>query len=214
MAGLLGAVLLTSVIALGCSGDSDSSPSSRPAAAQQVDASNFLISSPSFTEIRPRRRIPLQNSCYGENTSPPLDWSGAPVGAESLALIVEDVDNEAGVWVHWVLFNIPPDATGLAEGVSTSTDVLPDGTTQGTNDYKTLGWFGPCIPKKAIDFFGGPRHHTGPHAYYFRLYALDTSLELGQGVTKEELLDAVEGHVLAQTETIGKHQIRQEFVPN
>ena len=210
----LGFGLALTLFFLSCSDVGNESITNQTPASNGQAIHDFFISSPSFTEIRPRKRIPMQSSCYGANLSPTLEWNGAPDDTKSLALLVEDVDHETGVWVHWVLFNIPPTTTGISEGISTTTKILPDGTTQGVNDFKTLGWYGPCIPKKKIDYFGGPRHHTVPHSYYFRLYALDSKIEISPSATKVDLLEAIEGRILSQAETVGKFQVRQEFTPN
>jgi len=199
--------LLTVVVAWGCSGAGDESTSGQPAA-QQLSVSSLEVSSPNFQElVRPRKRIPHENTCYGGNTSPPLTWSGVPEGARSLALISEDADHHTGIWVHWVLYNIPPDATGLPEGISTSTDTLPDGTLQGTNDERHNGYTGPC-PPPVVKRYDAYDYSTKPvqavHRYFFRVYALDAQLGLAPGATKAELLSAMEGHVLAQGETMGK----------
>ena len=118
------------------------------------------------------------------------------------------MDHATGIWIHWVLYNIPPDVAWLAEGVSSSTDVLPDGTTQGTNDYKTIGYNGPCPPPPTITYRAGywSKLPGDPHRYYFRLYALDAQIGLASGATKAELVSAIEGHVLAQADTRGKYQ--------
>ena len=212
-------VLLWVSVAWGCSGSGDESTPDQPAAAQpaatQVATSDLQVSSPNFTEVRPRKRIPEKNTCYGENWSPPLSWTGAPEGTQSLALIAEDLDHDTGIWVHWVLYNIPADVAELQEGIPTSTLVLPDGTTQGTNDNKATGYNGPCPPtevKSYAAYLSGADRKGGAMApklarrYVFTLYALDRVLDLGPAATKTELLSAIEGHVLAKGQTMGKHQ--------
>ena len=112
---LLGTALLAALIVSGCSGSDDASD--QPAAAQQQLTPGFQVASPNFQESAyPRVRIPKKNSCYGENVSPPFDWSGAPSGTRRLAFIAEDIDHQAGTWALWVLYNIPTDVTELAEG--------------------------------------------------------------------------------------------------
>ena len=197
---VLSTTLLTALVVAACSGSSDED---QPAAARQAIASSFQISSSEFSDIRPRKRIPNKNTCYGENASPPLTWSGAPQGTQSYALVSEDVDHATGIWVHWVLYDIPADLAELPEGVPTSTDVLPDGSIQGTNDDKNIGYNGPCPNRSVVTIFRTVQ--DSPHRSYFRLYALDTRLGLAPGATKDELLDAMDGHVLAQTETLGKY---------
>jgi hypothetical protein len=140
--------------------------------------------------------IPARHTCEGGEVSPPLQWSGLPAGAKSLALIVDDPDAPdpaapQRTWVHWVLYNLPVTANGLTEGMSAAQ--LPAGTHEGLNDWKRTGYGGPCPP-------------TGRHRYFHKLYALDTVLpDLGKP-DKAQLLKAMEGHVLAQTELIGTYQ--------
>ena len=196
--------LLLGIVIWGCSGSDNGG---RQAAAEQPSASSFQITSPNFTETRPRVRIPPRNTCYGDNLSPPLEWSGAPDGTNSFALIAEDIDHATGIWVHWVLFNIPGDVTELSEGIPTSTPELPDGTTQGTNDDKQPGYFGACPPRRVIPYSSVPVQGEPAHRYYFRLYALDSEVGLEPGSTKAELVSAMEGHILAQAETVGKYTI-------
>ena len=214
-------VLLLALVAWGCSGSDDAD---QPAAAQPVAFASLVVSSPVFTEIRPRVRIPKKHTCYGENISPPLIWSGVPQGTKSLALMVEEPDTKEtevaspqiattfGA-VHWLLYNIPPDVTGLPEGVPTSTDVLPDGTIQGVNTLKEetqqMGYSGPCPPPTVVRrIHNRVAGRTGdlPHGYYFKLYALDTELDLAPGATRDDLTAAMEGHILAYGETFGKGQ--------
>jgi Raf kinase inhibitor-like YbhB/YbcL family protein len=135
--------------------------------------------------------IPAKYSCDGANVSPPLSWEGVPEGAKSLALVSEDPDAPNGVWVHWVVFNLPVGAGGLPEGVKASSE-MAEGGLQGMNDFRKAGYGGPCPP-------------SGVHRYFFRLYALDQLLPLGAGATKEQLMKAMEGHVLAQGELMGKY---------
>jgi Raf kinase inhibitor-like YbhB/YbcL family protein len=140
--------------------------------------------------------IPLKHTCEGEDTSPPLSWSGAPEGTKSFVLIVDDPDApdpEAPkmTWVHWVLYNIPPDAQGLAEAVLARD--LPPGTLQGRNDWGRTGYGGPCPP-------------IGRHRYFHKFYALDTVLADFGTPTKKQLESAIEGHVLATAELIGTYQ--------
>ena len=148
-------------------------------------------------------RIPHKNTCYGENVSPPLSWSEAPEAAQSFALIAEDVGHHTG---NWVLYNIPSDATGLPEAIATSTEVLPDGTTQGNNDNKNIGYEGPCPPPNVTSqqLESQPKVDP-PHKNYFRLYALDGKLDLAPGATRDELVSAMEGHILGQADTMGKY---------
>jgi Raf kinase inhibitor-like YbhB/YbcL family protein len=140
--------------------------------------------------------IPDRYTCEGEDLSPPLQWSGVPAGARSLALIVDDPDAPDPAapkmtWVHWVLYNLAPATTHLDPGVAPLT--LPAGTLQGRNDWKRTGYGGPCPP-------------IGRHRYFHKLYALDVMLPDLKQPTKDQLLKAMDGHVLAQGELIGTYQ--------
>ncbi len=138
--------------------------------------------------------IPKKHTCDGPDVSPPLSWSDVPAGAKSLALIADDPDAPMGTWVHWVAWNIPPDARGLEEGVPKK-DSLPNGMKQGTTDFRSIGYGGPCPP-------------SGTHRYFFKLYALDTSLNLPPSTTKKDLEKALQGHLLQQVELMGKYARR------
>lgn len=148
------------------------------------------LSSPAFQH---NGSIPTQHTCDSDDRSPALDWEGVPPGAKSLALIVDDPDapDPAApkmVYVHWVLYDMPVSATGLAEAVTS----LPPGTREGTNDWKRTGYGGPCPP-------------IGRHRYFFKLYALDTTLgDLG-AASKAQLEKAMRGHILEQTELVGTY---------
>jgi Raf kinase inhibitor-like YbhB/YbcL family protein len=140
--------------------------------------------------------IPRRYTCDGEDTSPPLEWSGVPQGAKSLVLIVDDPDAPDPkapkmTWVHWVLYNIPPNATGLMEGVKAES--LPEGTKEGLNDWKRTDYGGPCPP-------------VGRHRYFHKLYALDTVLDDLGKPTKAQLEKAMAGHVIEQSELVGTYQ--------
>lgn len=136
--------------------------------------------------------IPTQYTCDGDDFSPPLAWSDVPAGAKSLALIADDPDAPAGAWVHWVAFNLPPDGGGLPEG-SRAERKLPGGGIQGANSWLRLGYGGPCPP-------------SGTHRYFFRLYALDSTLPLGNDAAAKTLRAAMQGHVLAEAETMGRYR--------
>ena len=193
------ALVLLALVAWGCA-SSDDGPTSDQAAAA-VTAGGLQIASPNFTQIRPRVRIPKTHTCYGENISPPLNWSGIPEGTMSLALTVDDIVNDSSLWVHWVMYNIPPDLTGLPEDVPTTTDVLLDGTIQGVNDFQRSGYGGPCIEPVTVRKERAP--NLAPHKFYFTLYALDSEIGLAAGATKQELESAMKGHILAQAHTVG-----------
>jgi len=138
-------------------------------------------------------RIPTKYTCQGQDISPPLAWSQPPVGTQSLALIVDDPDAPGGVFTHWVLFNIPSESRELAEAVPTQAKVT-GGALQGKNDFGRIGYGGPCPPPGS------------PHRYQFTLYALDQPLDLKAGVSKKQLLGAMEGHILAQGRLTGIYQ--------
>jgi Raf kinase inhibitor-like YbhB/YbcL family protein len=133
--------------------------------------------------------IPVKYSCKGEDLSPALIWTDPPAGTRSFALIMDDPDAPMGTWVHWVLFNLPATARDLPEGMPV-TPKLKDGSTQGTTSARSVGYHGPCPP-------------SGTHRYYFKLYALDITLALTSDANKEALLEAMEGHILAQIELMG-----------
>lgn len=138
--------------------------------------------------------MPSRFTCEGEDVSPPLEWTGTPPGTKSLALVVDDPDAPdpaapKRVWVHWVLFQIPPSSTELEEGASSR---LPAAIRVGKNDWGKTSYGGPCPP-------------IGRHRYFHKLYALDTTLELSEP-TKAELERAMRGHVIAQAELVGTYQ--------
>jgi len=140
--------------------------------------------------------IPTRYTCEGTDVAPPLTWSEVPDGTRCLALIVDDPDAPDPAapkmtWVHWVLYDIPPSASGLPEGAKP----LPEGTREGLNDWKRTGYGGPCPP-------------IGRHRYFFKLYALDTKLSDQHSPKKADLEKAMQGHVIAQAELIGTYQKR------
>jgi Raf kinase inhibitor-like YbhB/YbcL family protein len=134
--------------------------------------------------------IPKQFTCSGVDVSPALVWSGAPAKAASFALIVDDPDAPVGTWVHWAVWNLPATAHALSEGIA-KREQLDDGSRQGTNDFRKIGYNGPCPPPGK------------PHRYFFRLYALDAKLNLAPGATRLELDAAMKGHVLGEAEYMG-----------
>lgn len=129
--------------------------------------------------------IPAKFSCLGKNISPALAWTEPPAGTQSFALIVDDPDAPGSTWVHWVLYNIPADVRNLPESFSAQ-----DPVSVGKNSWGKLSYGGPCPP-------------SGTHRYYFKLYALDSTLSLSPGASKEQLFKAMEGHILAQSELMG-----------
>jgi Raf kinase inhibitor-like YbhB/YbcL family protein len=142
------------------------------------------------TTFAPGQPIPSKYTCNGENVSLPLRWSDPPQGTKSLALIFDDPD--ASGWVHWILYNLPAATRTLPEAVPPNAD-LPDGSRHGKNGWGRLGYGGPCPP-------------SGTHRYVFKLYALDTVLGLSSGADKSQLLQAMQGHILAQTELMGTYK--------
>jgi len=144
----------------------------------------------------PNGPIPSQHTCDGSDISPALAWSGVPDGTQSLALIVDDPDapDPAApqmIWVHWVLYNIPPDTLGLGEAIYD--DSLPQGALEGINDWHRTGYRGPCPP-------------IGRHRYFFKLYALDCPLPDLSRPDKKQLEEAMQGHILEKIELIGTYQ--------
>ncbi len=138
--------------------------------------------------------IPLKYTCEGENVSPPLAWEGVPSGAKSLVLIIDDPDAPDPkapkmVWVHWVVYNIPPDIKSLPENARR----LPHGAIAGLNDFKKTEYGGPCPP-------------SGLHRYFHKLYALDITLDLKGPATKSQVERAIQGHVLTNAELVGTYQ--------
>ncbi len=147
------------------------------------------IQSPEFKE---GAAIPGKYTCDDIDISPPLEWSDVPVGTKVFALICDDPDAPAGTWVHWVLFNIPGDLRKLAEHVPES-ETLNNGARQGKTDFGHIGYGGPCPP-------------GGTHRYYFKIYALDSELDSKPGITKKELLKAMEGHILGEGQLMGRYK--------
>jgi Raf kinase inhibitor-like YbhB/YbcL family protein len=138
--------------------------------------------------------LPTQYTCDGANISPPLRWGGIPKNSQSLALVCEDPDAPSGVFIHWVIFNLPPIVSDLPEAVPTTEELVESGAKQGRNDFGNVGYDGPCPPPGK------------PHRYFFRLYALDTKLRLQAGATKREFERAAEGHILAEGSLMGTYK--------
>lgn len=150
----------------------------------------LTITSPAFNEGEP---IPARHTCEGSDVSPPLQWKGAPPGTKNYALICDDPDAPAGTWVHWVIYGLPAKTMELHENVP-MTETLRDGGRQGVNDFKRVGYGGPCPPPGK------------PHRYFFTLYALDVELTLKPRATRKELLQAVQGHVIAKGSLMGTYK--------
>lgn len=157
------------------------------------EAKLLSLQSDAFANGEP---IPQKYTCEGADISPPLQWKNLPENARSLVLIVDDPDAPDPkapkmTWVHWLLYNLPPDASGLAEGVAPAG--LPEGTGQGLNSWKKTGYGGPCPP-------------IGRHRYFHKLYALDTVLKNLNQPSKAELEAAMQGHVIQKAELVGTYQ--------
>jgi hypothetical protein len=136
--------------------------------------------------------IPQKYTCEGEDVSPPLKWSATPEETKTLTIICDDPDAPMGTWVHWVVFNIPGDIVGLPECIPPERK-MDNGTIQGMNDFKKIGYGGPCPP-------------SGTHRYFFKIYALDTELDLPFGVTKSHVMLSMEGHVLDEAHLMGTYR--------
>jgi Raf kinase inhibitor-like YbhB/YbcL family protein len=149
----------------------------------------FTVSSTSFSN---GGYIARKFTCDAADVSPQLAWTDPPAGTKSFALLADDPDAPVGNWNHWLLWNVPAETRQLPENVAKSAQ-LPDGSRQGTNDFRKTGYNGPCPPPGK------------PHRYYFKLHALDAKLDLKGNVGKRELEAAMKGHVLAQAEHMGKY---------
>jgi Raf kinase inhibitor-like YbhB/YbcL family protein len=170
-----------------------------PGAAQKIAATrkeapvSLTLTSPAF---EPMGGIPKRHTCDGEDLSPPLAWSAVPAGTKSLALVVDDPDAPdpaapKRVWVHWILYGLPPGTTAIEQGATART--LPPGTREGLNDWKRTGWGGPCPP-------------VGRHRYFHKLYALDIVLPDLHHPDRAALEKAMAGHVIAKAELVGTYQ--------
>ena len=171
---LISLILITTLI--GCKNQETALPE------EEVEMS-LQVTSSAFNE---GDRIPRIYTCDDQNISPPISWTGVPSDTVSLALIMDDPDAPMGTWVHWVLYNLPPDQAGLDQG---KTGIGMDGK----NDFNRLGYGGPCPPKGSN------------HRYFIKLYALDTMLDLKAGATKSQVESAMRGHILAQGQLMGKY---------
>jgi len=152
-------------------------------------AMTLNLSSKSFAS---GENIPQQYTCDGADLSPELHWTEPPARTKSFALIADDPDAPVGTWVHWVLFNLPADARSLSESVPRK-DILESGAVQGRNDFGRIGYGGPCPPPGK------------PHRYFFKLYALDSAVNLKSDATKSDLARAMKGHILVQSEFMGRY---------
>lgn len=152
----------------------------------------ITVTSPAYAD---GAAIPLKYTCQGEGISPAWAWKGAPEGTKAWAVIFDDPDAPMGTWIHWLVFNLPPDTTGLPEGASTGAG-LPDGSVQGKNSWGQKAYGGPCPPPGKA------------HRYYFKVYALDAKLPPGADAGKFALLSAMKGHVLATGSLQGTYKRR------
>jgi Raf kinase inhibitor-like YbhB/YbcL family protein len=148
------------------------------------------LTSMAFADGEP---IPMRYTCDGADVSPPLQWSEVAPGTKSFALICDDPDAPVGTWVHWVIYGLPATTRELPEMVA-ATETLPDGAKQGLNDFRRVGYGGPCPPPGR------------PHRYFFKLYALDAGLALNARASKPDLLRAMAGHILAEAQLMGTYQ--------
>ncbi len=145
------------------------------------------------TEFQNGGLIMRRYTCDDVDMSPPLEWGNVPPGTKSFALICDDPDAPSGTFVHWVIFNIPPNERILLEQIP-GDDILSDGTKQGKNDFGKTGYGGPCPPPGE------------PHRYFFKFYALDIMLDLEPGITKADLEEAMSGHIIQKGELMGKYK--------
>ena len=158
--------------------------------AQKGGPMSFSLQSSAFKE---GADIPRQYTCEGADISPALSWGEAPQKTQSFALIADDPDAPVGTWVHWVVWDMPAATRQLPENVAKTAD-LPGSGHQGTNDFRKIGYGGPCPPPGK------------PHRYFFKLYALDSQLNLKAGAAKKDVEQAMKGHVLAEAQLMGKYQ--------
>ena len=146
------------------------------------------VTSSAFKEGQP---IPRPYTCDGVNISPPLEWTGVPKTAKTIAVIADDPDAPSGTFVHWVLYNLPAENIGMIENLPT-TENLKAGGFQGKNGFQKIGYGGPCPP-------------SGTHRYFFKVYALDNELSLKAGATKPDVEQAMQGHIVAQAQLMGTY---------
>jgi hypothetical protein len=168
----------------------DQPPATQPTSKPAAFPMTMTLTSPAF---KTGERIPLEYTGYGADKSPALEWSAPPPGTKELAIVFDDPDvKRPGGFVHWVIYKIPPAARSLKVALPRDEKLGdPAGALQGRNDFRRIGYYGPLTPP-------GPPHH-----YTFRIYALDTEIELPPGATKKQLMEKIEGHVLAGGELIG-----------
>ncbi len=161
----------------------------------EISGGHMQLMSPAFKD---GEVIPLDYSCNGDDISPPLIWNSIPQDTDSLVLICEDPDAPNGTWSHWVLYNIPPSVAELEEEIP-PVAMLDNGAIQGMNDFGDIAYGGPCPP-------------SGEHRYFFRLYALDTMLDVEAGMSREDILNIIQPHILAEADLMGVYASIQEEI--
>src|SRR5882724_7980046 len=177
----------------GCANRSQLVTQPPPANTSTNNKAEIKLTSSAFSEGQP---IPRAYTCDGVNISPPLEWSGVPKTARTIAIVCDDPDAPdapGGAWVHWVLYNLPADNIGMVENLP-ATESLKAGGFQGKNDFDKIGYGGPCPPSGTA------------HRYFFKIYALDSELPLRAGATRAELMKAMEGHIVVQGQLMGTYR--------
>lgn len=182
---IIAAVVIVGVIAISLGGKPKETPS-QVSTTQTKTISNMKISSSAFGN---NEKIPKKFTCDGQDLNPPLKFEEVPQNAKSLVLIMDDPDAPGRIFVHWTIWNIPPETREIAE------NTVPAGAVLGMTDFGKAGYGGPCPP-------------SGTHRYFFKLYALDTTLQLPSSATKAEVEALMSGHILSQTELIGLYSRR------
>lgn len=196
---LLGVILVLSLSLAACSddddagdsGDSTTTDDQSAAPAEERDATTMTLQLTS-TAFEEGAAIPARYTCTGDDISPALAWTGAPDGTASFVLIMDDPDAPSRTWVHWVVYNLPPNITDLPEAIAADDD-LPGDAAHAQNSWRRSDYGGPCPP-------------SGTHRYFFKLYALDTTLNLGVDATKSTVVAAMEGHILAEAQLMGTYE--------
>lgn len=185
-------LLLLAIMMASCAPAATATATPEPLAPTEMPATEATMSlEPTSDAFVNGQSIPPKYACTGINVSPAIAWNEPPSGTQSFALIMDDPDAPMGTWVHWVLFNIPADARSLQEDLPiTGKNIDPNAIYVGKNSSGNIAYDGPCPP-------------GGTHRYYFKLYALDTTINLLPGATKEQVLKEMEGHILAQGELMG-----------
>ena len=158
--------------------------------AESKTSQNFILTSSVF---HAGAEIPRKYTCDGEDVSPPLRWQDAPVGTKAFSIIADDPDAPGGTWVHWVIYDLPAETKELREGVA-KTEKITGGGNQGINDFRKVGYGGPCPPPGSA------------HRYFFKLYALDAATNLNTRSTKQQLLDVLKPHLLGEADLVGRYK--------